>query len=85
MEEPADARVLGHRVDCLLCAGAGLKGSEPDATAGVQSGQRGDEIGETLAFGGVEREVAASDDNLMVTGVNEAFGTVEKVREGVGP
>ena len=85
MQEPADVRVGFERIEKGIVAKARFDGTETDAVSGrFERGESGDEIGESVSSGTVEREVAAGEDDLAEAGGEEGARPCEHVVERNG-
>ena len=86
VQEAADVRMRGERVEEVRAAEPRLKRTEAEAVrrGAVERGEGGDEVGEAPPGVAVEGEIAARDDELAVAGGEEGARAREDVREGDG-
>ena len=82
VDEPADVGTGGEGVQDSGVANPRFERTEPHAHRQVC--QRCEEVCKSVSGVAVEREVAAGDDNLAVSGVKESSRAGERLREGEG-
>ena len=81
MQETADVRALGHGANGFQRADFGFDRSQPDAAAGVNVRERKQQVVQTFPLRGVEREIAAGHDDLVVARIDKALGLIEDADE----